>query len=94
LSLGTNEFSGVSGVFFRDLLLWTDSLWDNANEQLQLISEAIETGKFNAKRSQKLNQEFHRTARDGPWSASSGKDATKQWAEGIPIIGKLLSALW
>lgn len=83
-----------AGKFFRDLMDWDQQMWSNSTDGLNLVSQAIATGKLDAAAYDKVSQRLQALGRQGPWTTQSGVDFAKKTAEMIPGGGKLLKALW
>ncbi|MGE4233178.1 MAG: hypothetical protein AB7F43_07605 [Bacteriovoracia bacterium] len=82
------------GKFFRDLMNWDQKMWSNTTEGLNLVADAIETGNLNQEKYSRVANEINRLGNEGPWTWESGRDFLKKTAEGIPVVGKFLKAIW
>ena len=83
-----------AGKFFRDLMDWDQQMWSNSTDGLNLVSKAIETGKFDTVAYDRIAQRLQSLGRQGPWTTQTGIDFLKKLAETVPGGGKLLKALW
>ena len=86
--------AGPAGKYFRDLMDYDQKMWKSSTEGLDLVSRAIETGKLDKQAYGRVSGDLQALAAQGPWRAQSGLDFVKKAAEEIPVVGKLLKALW
>ena len=83
-----------AGKFFRDLMDWNGKMWTSTTDGLDVVTRAIETGKLDRDAYARVSGELQTLSKDGPWTMRSGIDFVKKTAEEIPVVGKLLKALW
>lgn len=85
---------GPAGVFFRDTLKWDQKMWSAGTEGLDLVAEAMETGSLDGDRLTELSSRLDQLGKEGPWATGTGTDFLKKMVGGVPVVGKILSALW
>jgi hypothetical protein len=85
---------GPAGVVFRDLLSWTRKMWDSATDALNAIGDGIESGHLDESRISKASETIERLGQEGPWTEKTAIDSFKSSVENVPVLGKLLKALW
>jgi hypothetical protein len=69
-------------------------MFEESTNGLNLVAKAIETGKFDDQAYQKVANHLQSLAANGPWGASTARDSIKKWAEGVPLLGNLVKALF
>jgi hypothetical protein len=83
-----------AGKLFRDLMDWDQQMWSTSTDGLNLVSQAITTGKLDMAAYNKVAMRLQMLGQQGPWTTQSGIDFAKKMAEMVPGGGKLLKALW
>lgn len=74
-------------VVFRDVLVYNNEMYGEATNALNLVSEAMETGRFNNKASAEIEKRLNVLSK-GPWSSSTVSDFFKDLCKKIPIAGE------
>ena len=58
------------------------------------VAEAIETGEMDHRKLREVSDNLKHLGKEGPWTEETGIDFLKKTAEGMPIVGGFLKALW
>lgn len=78
--------SGPGFVLFRDNLAWNNEMFGESTKALNLVADAIETGKFDDKAYGKIRDRLNELSK-GPWGSDTAKDFFKSLCKAIPIAG-------
>jgi len=78
--------SGPGFVLFRDNLAWNNEMFGESTKALNLVADAIETGKFDDKAYGKIRDRLNELSK-GPWGNDAAKDFFKSLCKAIPIAG-------
>jgi hypothetical protein len=88
------QLGGPAGAAFADALDWNGRMWDATTDGLDLVADAIETGHVDMERHAAIAARIEALAAKGPWDGDTATTFFKQWATGLPGIGKFLKAVW
>ena len=78
--------SGPGFVLVRDNLAWNNEMFGQSSKALNLVADAIETGKFDHKAYNKIRDRLNELSK-GPWGSDTAKDFLKKLCKSIPIAG-------
>jgi hypothetical protein len=82
--------NGPVAIVFSDQLHWTQDLYRDSTNALELVANAIETGKFDSAAYQRIADHIQVLSLQGPWGKKTALGALKKWSEQIPFLGKLV----
>ncbi|NNE22092.1 MAG: hypothetical protein HKN11_05735 [Rhizobiales bacterium] len=85
-SLGGPAINNVTAVPFSQLLGWNNEMYGQSSQALNLVADAIETGKFDHKAYNKIRDRLNELSK-GPWGSDTIKDMVKSLCKSIPIAG-------
>ncbi len=78
--------TGPAFTVFRDQLAWNSEMFGESAKAVNLVSDAIETGRFDHAAYNKIRDRIQELAK-GPWGSSTAKDFFKKLCKAIPIAG-------
>lgn len=86
--------SGPGGVALSDALQWNGQMWDATSEGIDLVADAIATGRLDMGRHAAVAARIEALVTKGPWGGDTATTFFKQWATALPGLGKFLKAVW
>jgi hypothetical protein len=78
--------TGPAFGVFRDEVVWSSEMYGESTKALDLVADAIETGKFDMGAYNKIRDRLQQLAK-GPWGGDTAKDFFKKLCKSIPIAG-------
>lgn len=79
--------SGPAAEVFLDSLVWNSEMFKESTNALDLVSEAIETGRFDDQAYARIEGRLTELGENGPWGSSTALDFFEKLCEKIPIAG-------
>ncbi len=76
--------TGPAFTVFRDHLAWKSEMFGESAKAVNLVADAIETGRFDHEAYNKIRDRLEELSQ-GPWSSDTVKDFFKKLCESIPI---------
>lgn len=73
-------------VMLRDLLVHNQQMFNESAKALNLVADAIETGRFDSEAYAKISDRLNELSK-GPWGSDTAKDVLKSLCKAIPIAG-------
>jgi hypothetical protein len=73
-------------TMFRDLQAYNNEMFRESTKALDLVADAIETGKFDNEAYNKIRDRLNELKK-GPWDGDTAKDILKSLCKAIPILG-------
>jgi len=86
--------SGVVGVAFTDALEWNGQLWDATSDGVDLVADGIGRGELDMNAYRAVADRIETLATQGPWGAGTAADMFKKLVTQLPVLGKIIGALW
>ena len=71
-------------VMYRDLVAWDNQMFGESAKALNLVADAIETGRFDHEAYNKIRGRLEELKK-GPWDSDTAKDILKSLCKAIPI---------
>lgn len=69
-------------------------IWDQSSQAMDLVSDAIRTGKFDDEKYAILREKMVETISRGPWDVATMKDSLLQWCQQMPELGRYCSEIF
>ncbi len=84
---GGISISAPMQIMVRDTVVWNQQMFNEATKALDLVGDAIETGRLDQAAFDQINRRLNELKR-GPWGSETAKDILKSICESIPFVGK------
>ena len=72
----------------RDIIVWTGGSFDKSSQAMNLVTDAIRTGRFDEASFAVLRDQLYNHISRGPWDSGTMSDALLAWCTGIPELGR------
>jgi hypothetical protein len=82
-AFGVNQ---IGYEMFIDTLAWNNEMYGESTKALNLVADAIETGRFDHAAYQQISDNLNRLSK-GPWDSSIAKGVLQSMCEAIPVLG-------
>lgn len=78
--------SGPMFIAVRDNLAWSNEMFGQSAQALNLVADAMETGKFDHEAYNKIRDRLNDLSK-GPWGSDTAKDILKSMCKSLPVAG-------
>ena len=85
-------FSGPAAIAFGDLMEWNGEMYDAAADGLNVVADAIETGRVDQDRLNQITDRLNNLSR-GPWGGDTARDFFRSWCDLLPALNDLCEQL-
>jgi uncharacterized protein YukE len=85
-------FSGPAAIAFGDLMQWNGEMYDAAADGLDVVADAIETGRVDQDRLNQITNRLNNLSR-GPWGGDTAREFFRSWCDLLPALNDLCEQL-
>jgi len=78
--------TGPGYTVFRDTVVWNSEMFDESSKAMNLVADAMTTGKFDQQTFGKIESRMKDLAK-GPWTEKTAVDFFERLCKGIPVAG-------